>query len=66
MLYLYQVIECMNSKDFLSSLFFKCKTSLSIMSLDEQGQEANRKGVAVLGWMNLNVNARRAAFSWSV
>ena len=64
MLYLYQVIECMNSKDFLSSLFFKCKTSLSIMSLDEQGQEANRKGV--LGWMNLNVNARRAAFSWSV
>ena len=26
------------------------------MSLDEQGQEANRRGIAVLGLMNLNVN----------
>ena len=60
MLCLYQVIECMNSKDFLSFLFFKCKTSLSIMSLDEQGQEANWRGVAVLGLTNLNVNARWA------
>jgi hypothetical protein len=37
----------MNSKNFFSSLLFKCKTSLSIMSLDEQGQEECRRGVAV-------------------